>query len=68
MTTSTTRTAARDFSFAEFFLGLAVVAQIAVAVLGISELVGLDLVPALIITAAAVTAGAVAFVLVLGRK
>jgi hypothetical protein len=68
MTTSTTEPAAGDFSFAEFFLGLAVVAQIAVAVLGISELVGLDLVPALVITATAVTAGAVAFVLVLGRK
>ena len=45
MTTSTTATAARDFSIAEFFLGLAAVAQIAVAALGICAITGLDVIP-----------------------
>ncbi|WP_454812952.1 hypothetical protein [Paenarthrobacter nitroguajacolicus] len=69
MTTSTNiGTADRDFSFAEFFLGLATVAHIAVAALATCAMTGLDIFPTLVITAAAVTAGAVAFVFFLGRK
>ncbi|MDP9936846.1 putative branched-subunit amino acid permease [Paenarthrobacter nicotinovorans] len=69
MTTSTpTNTAGRDFALAEFFLGLAAVAHIAVAALAICATTGLDVIPTLIITAAAVAAGIVAYILVLGRK
>ncbi|MBP2269204.1 hypothetical protein J3A64_004744 [Pseudarthrobacter sp. PvP004] len=59
MTTSTTETAARDFSFAEFFLSLAAVAQIAVAAL---------VIPTVAITVTAALAGAAGFVIFLGRK
>ena len=65
---TTTNTAGRDFALAEFFLGLAAVAHIAVAALAICAKGGLDVIPTLIITAAAVAAGLVAYILVLGRK
>lgn len=67
MTTSTA-TAARDFSIAEFFLGLAAVAQIAVAALGICSITGLDVIPTIAITATAALAGAASFVIFLRRK
>lgn len=68
MTTSTTAAAARDFSVAEFFLGLAAVAQIAVAALGICAITGLDVIPTVAITATAALAGAASFVIFLRRK
>ncbi|MDI2036840.1 hypothetical protein [Paenarthrobacter nitroguajacolicus] len=68
MTTSTTDTAARDFAIAEFFLGLAAVAQIAVAALGICAMTGLGVVPTVAITVIATLAGAAAFIIGMGRK
>ena len=69
MTSSTKpSTAVRDFAFAEFFLGLAFAAQIAAAAFGISDLLGLDTVPALIIRVVVVTAGVVVFVRFAGRR
>lgn len=68
MTTSTTATAAREFSIAEFFLGLAAVAQIAVAALGICAITELDVIPTIAITATAALAGAASFVIFLRRK
>ncbi|GAB2721815.1 hypothetical protein ACX801_10245 [Arthrobacter bambusae] len=68
--TSTTKPSAtgRDFSFAEFFIGLAFAAQLAAAMLGIASLAGLALVPALFLTAGVMTVGVFAFVRFLGRK
>ena len=69
MTISTnTRTAARDFSFAEFFLGLAAVAHIAVAALGVCAMTGLDVIPTVAFTVTAALAGAAGYVIFLGRK
>ena len=67
-TTTKPSTTGRDFSLAEFFIGLAFAAQLAAATLGIAGLAGLALVPAVTLTAAAMTAGVVAFVRFLGRK
>ncbi|MDQ0212123.1 hypothetical protein [Arthrobacter bambusae] len=68
MTATKPSTTGRDFSLAEFFIGLAFAAQLAAAMLGIANLAGLAPAPAVILTAADMTAGVVAFVRFLGRK
>lgn len=66
-TTNHADTAHRSFSVATFFLGLAFVAQLAAATLGITQILGVDAAPSLVITGVAVLAAGGAFARFTGR-